>query len=344
MNGHIISSPHKHDGSSVTSIMREVCVALIPGILIYAWLISWGVLIQCILAIGFAVCAEALMLRLRRLPVKLFLSDYSCILTALLFALSISPYTPWWVNMCGMFFAIMLIKHAFGGIGNNLFNPAMAGFVFVLLSFPAEMTHWPAARSLQAAPVGLTDCLHIIFTGRESITAIDAVTAATPLSYMQTQINGMNMISEFSDELVFGSMAGTGWEWVALIFLLSGGWLAFRKIIYWQIPAALIGTVFLISLVFYWFDADVYASPMFHVFTVSTLLGAFFVATDPVSSATTPRGRWIFAAGIGLLTYLIRTWGAYPDGLAFAVLLMNCAVPLLDHYTRPKVLGETVAD
>lgn len=344
MSRHIISSPHKHDGSSVTAIMREVCLALIPGILIYAWLISWGVMIQCLLAVGFALCAEALMLRLRRLPVILFLSDSSCILTALLFALSISPYTPWWVNMCGVFFAIMLIKHAFGGIGNNLFNPAMAGFVFVLLSFPAEMNHWPAAHALQSSPDGLADCLQIIFPGRENINAVDAFTAATPLSYLQTQISGMNMISEFSDEPIFGAMSGTGWEWVALTFLLSGGWLVFRKIIYWQIPAALIGAMFLISLVCYWFDADVYPSPMFHVFTISTLLGAFFIATDPVSSATTPRGRLIYAAGIGLLAYLIRAWGAYPDGLAFAVLLMNCSVPLLDHYTRPKVLGETIAD
>ncbi len=343
MSRTINSSPHRHDGSSVANIMREVCLLLIPGILVYAWLISPGVIIQCLLAVLFAVITEAVMLSLRGLPVKMFLSDYSAVLTALLFALTLSPFTPWWINLCGIVFAISLVKHAFGGLGNNLFNPAMAGFVFVLILFPAGMNHWPALSAHGGEHAGLGTCLKIIFTGVDLI-RLDAVTAATPLDFTQTRISGMYMISEFSDMPVFGSLAGAGWEWVALAFLISGGWLAFRKIIYWQVPVALISTMFIISLVFYWFDPDVYASPLFHIFTVSTLLGAFFIATEPVSSATTPLGRLIFAAGIGLLTWVIRTWGAYPDGMAFAVLIMNCSVPLLDHYTRPRVLGETLAD
>ncbi|MDX1519550.1 MAG: RnfABCDGE type electron transport complex subunit D, partial [Gammaproteobacteria bacterium] len=273
-----------------------------------------------------------------------FLTDGSVILTGLLFALTLSPYTPWWVNLCGIVFAVMLVKHIYGGLGNNVFNPAMAGYVFVLLSFPAEMTRWPATRALQEPAAGFMDCLRLIFTGSAGETGIDAMTAATPLAYLQSQVSGMYMISEFIGEPAFGHMAGSGWEWVALAFLAGGCWLIFRKIIYWQVPASLIGSLFLISLVFHWLDGDVYAAPLFHVFTLSTMLGAFFIATDPVSSATTARGRIIFASGVAVLAFSIRTWGSHPDGLAFAIVIMNCAVPVLDHYTRPRVLGESIAD
>ncbi|MCG8325292.1 MAG: RnfABCDGE type electron transport complex subunit D [Thiotrichales bacterium] len=344
MNRVEIISPHGHTGTSVPAIMRETILALLPGILVYAFVISWGVLVQCILSVLFALACEAAVLRLRNMPVQSFLADGSVILTGLLFALTISPYTPWWINLCGIAFAVILIKHVYGGLGNNIFNPAMAGYVFVLLSFPAEMTVWPEAKSLQEPAIGLGACLQIIFTGSTPLADLDAISAATPLSYLQSQVSGMYMISEFIDEPLFGSMGGAGWEWVALAFMAGGIWLVFRRIIYWQVPAVLLGSLFVLSLVFYWWDVDVYASPVFHIVSVSTLLGAFFIATDPVSSATTARGRLIFAAGIALLTYAIRTWGAHPDGFAFAIILMNCAVPLLDHYTRPRVLGESLVD
>jgi len=322
--------------------MREVVIALVPGILVYALVVHWGVLVQCLLAVLFALAAEAVMLRVRGLPVKLFLCDYSVIITALLYALCLSPLTPWWINLCGILFAVILVKHAYGGLGGNLFNPAMAGFVFVLLSFPVDVNVWPAVHSLHSGSPGLVDTLALIFSNRDSIADIDAISAATPLTHMQSQLGGMNMISEFTADPRYGLVAGTGLEWVAITFLAGGVWLVYRKIITWQMPATTIAALFLASLVFYGFDAGVYASPLFHVFTVSTLLGAFFIVTDPVSTATTQTGRLIFATGVGLLTYGIRTWGAYPDGFAFAVLFMNALVPLLDHYTRPRVLGEAV--
>lgn len=344
MSRHIISSPHKHDGSSVNAIMREVVLALLPGIIVYALLISWAILLQCMLAVSFALVAEAAMLRLRRLPVQPFLTDYSVVITALLFALCIPPLTPWWITLGGILFAVMVAKHAYGGIGGNLFNPAMAGFVFVLLCFPVEMNHWPVLQSSAGNAPVFTDVLHMIVLGHEDVTAMDTVTAATPLSHLQTQVSGMHMITEFNIDPRYGLLSGAGWEWVALALLAGGVWLAFRRIITWQVPLTMIATLLLVSVVFYGFDADVYASPLFHIFTVSTLLGAFFIITDPVSSATTPAGRLVFAAGVGFLTWIIRSWGAYPDGLAFAVLIMNSLVPLFDHFTRPRVLGESVVE
>lgn len=343
MSRTILSSPHKHDGSSVDQIMREVVYALLPGILLYAFLINWLILLQCLIAVVFALLSEFGMLRLRRLPPRLFILDYSVIITALLFALCLSPFTPFWVTISGIVFAVVVIKHAFGGIGHNPFNPAMAGYAFVLLSFPVQMTNWPDISGLADTSFGLRHDLHLVFSFSREKELVDAVSAATPLSYVQTEISGMAMLSEISSDPVFGHFSGAGWEWLALYFLAAGIWLCFRRVISWQMPVTLIVTVLVLSLLLHGYDAEVYADPWFHVITLSTMLCAFFIITDPVSSATTNRGKLVFAAGAGVLLYMIRTFGAFPDGVAFSVLLMNCAVPLLDHYLRPNVLGESRA-
>jgi Na+-translocating ferredoxin:NAD+ oxidoreductase subunit D len=339
-NHKAVSSPHLHQSMSVSQVMRQVLYALVPGIVLSVWFFGIGVFIQCLLAVFFALCTESIMLYLRGKELKLFLFDGSAVVTALLFALAISPYAPIWVNLLGVCIAIIIAKHCFGGLGYNVFNPAMAGYVFVLLCFPVEMSAWPHVQGLSEDQAGLFDTLSIIFAGQSSIAYFDSLSGATALDSMQTQINGMAMIQEVRTGPLFGSLAGKGSEWIAVAWLAGGIWLLYKNIIKWQMPCTFILSVFLVSLMFYWFDTNIYLSPIFTLFSGGIMLAAFFIITDPVTAATTPLGRVIYAAGIGLLTYVIRTWSGYPDGIAFAVLIMNAAVPLIDNYTRRRVLGE----
>lgn len=334
-----IGSPHLPRQMSVGMVMRQVVIALLPGILLSAWVYGWGVIIQCLLAIVFALVLEATMLILRRQSLAVFLFDGSAIVTALLFALAISPFTPVWVNLAGIAFAICICKHAFGGLGYNLFNPAMAGYVFVLLCFPSTMLLWPDITG-DYHPANLLQTLTVIFTGTLPGTTLDGITGATPLVYMKSQLNNMAMMSEIRVSPMFGTFAGKGTEWINVAWIAGGGWLIMKRIIKWEMPAVFLGVLFVTSLLFYWFDTDTYVSPLLTLFSGGCMLAAFFIITDPVTASTTPRGRIIYFSGIALLTYIIRTWSSYPDGVAFAVLLMNAAVPLIDHHTRPRVFGE----
>ena len=335
----IISSPHLHQARSVGQVMRQVIYALVPGILLSAWVFGSGVIVQCLLAMIFALGIEAWMLKLRDQPVSLYLADYSAVVTGLLYALALSPFTPWWINLVGIAFAIIVAKHCFGGLGQNLFNPAMAGFVFVLLCFPAELNHWPYPSDVNTS-ASLLDTLKIIFIGPASVAHFDALSGATTLAYMKSHLNAMSMVAEIRTSPLFGSFAGKGSEWIACLWLAGGIWLLFQRIIKWHMPVVFLATLFFISLMFYWYDDNVFVSPFFTLFSGGVMVAAFFIITDPVSSPTTPKGKIIFAAGIALLTYLIRTWGSYPEGVAFSVLCMNAAVPLIEHYTRPRVFGE----
>ena len=336
----IISSPHLHNANAVNQVMRQVILALLPGIFLSAWYFGWGVLIQSLIAILFALAVESLMLFLRKKPVKVYLYDGSAVVTALLFSLAISPFTPFWINFLGIAFAIIFAKHCFGGLGYNVFNPAMAGYIFVLLCFPVAMSQWPHVITPEFPHAGLMDTLSIIFLGNDSVPAFDSLSGATALSYMQSRINGMAMMTEIRMSPLFGTIAGKGTEWIAMAWLAGGIWLLIKGIIKWQMSTIFLATIFFTSLVFYWYDNNIFVSPLLTLFASSTLLAAFFIITDPVTASTTPRGKIIYAAGIAILTYLIRTWGAYPDGVAFAVLIMNAAVPLIDSYTRPRVFGE----
>ncbi len=334
------ASPYFHGQASVAGVMRHVLYALAPGILAAIWVLGWGVLIQCLLAVIFALVLEAAVLRLRNFPVKTTLQDGTALVTALLFALAVTPLAPWWLSLTGIFFAIVIAKHAYGGLGYNMFNPAMAGYVFVLLCFPVEMTAWPAARGVADSTTGLADILAVIFAGQLPAAGPDGISGATPLDYMKSQLSAMAMISEIRTSPVFGTLAGKGWDLIALAWIAGGAWLLWRRVITWHMPVAFLATLFATSLPFYWYDNTLYLSPLFNLFTGGTMLAAFFIITDPVTASTTPKGRLVYAAGIALLTYAIRTWGGYPDGIAFAVLIMNAAVPLIDGLTRPKVLGE----
>jgi electron transport complex protein RnfD len=334
-------APHFPPHSTVARVMMQVIFALIPAIAAHAWFFGPGILVQITLAAGFAVGIEALMLKARNKPLRMFLGDFSAVLTAILYALCIPPLAPWWDSLVGMRFAIVVAKHLYGGLGHNMFNPAMVGYVVVLISFPQAMTAWLPPSSIAPNSIGFSDVLITIFSGLPPAgLSWDAITEATPLDSIRTSVASGKMISEARQLPVFGDFGGLGWEWIANWYALGGLWLLWRRIISWHVPATMIGTVLLLSIITYLADPGSNPAPLQHVFSGALLIGAFFIATDPVSGCASNRGRLIFGAGVGVITLVIRRWGGYPDGVAFAVLLMNMAVPLIDRYTRPRIFGQ----
>jgi len=335
-----LTPPFLSGRNRVTDHMVQLLLALIPAILALTYYFGPGVLINIVLAVTVALAAEALMLRLRQRPIKPFLSDGSAIVTALLLAIALPPLSPWWLTTVGILFAIIFAKHLYGGLGYNPFNPAMVAYVLLLISFPVEMTTWLPLASLSDSPITLNHAFQVIFTEQwpQNIN-IDAISAATPLDSMKTQIGLQLTPAQIIEQSVFNGFAGVGWQWINIWFALGGIFLIYRKVISWHIPIAVIASLTAISLLTWLVAPETTATPWFHLLSGGTMIGAFFIATDPVTAATTIKGRLIFGAGIGVLTYIIRVWGGYPDGIAFAVLLMNMLVPLIDYYTQPRVYG-----
>ena len=334
-------APHFPPHSTVSRVMLQVIFALVPAIAAHAWFFGPGILVQIILAAGFAVGFEAFMLKIRKKPLQLFLGDFSAILTAILFALCIPPLAPWWIALTGMLFAIVVAKHLYGGLGHNMFNPAMVGYVVVLISFPQAMTAWLPPSSITPNSLELGDVLITIFSGQPpGGLTWDAITEATPLDSIRTSLASGQMISEARQSPVFGDFGGLGWEWIANWYALGGLWLLWRRIISWHVPVTMTGSVLVLGTMAYLADPGSNPAPLQHVFSGALLIGAFFIATDPVSGCASSRGRLIFGAGVGVITLIIRRWGGYPDGVAFAVLLMNMAAPLIDRYTRPRIFGQ----
>lgn len=335
-------APHVVARLSVAKVMRQVLYALVPTVILYVVFFGPGLLIQIALGLLTAVAAEAVALRLRGKPVARFLGDGSAAVTAVLLALCLPPLAPWWLVVSGTAFAILLAKHLYGGLGTNPFNPAMVGYAVLLVSFPARLLQWlpPDVPGLERATLSFGETLTTILTANPPARLTwDAITSPTPLEALRTNLSmGMTM-SEAHTSSMFGAFGGKGWEWINLATLAGGIWLLVARIIRWQIPVAMLSALLVCAAVMYAADPGAYAGPLFHLTSGASLLGAFFIATDPVSSATSDRGRLIYGAGIGVLTYVIRTWGGYPDGVAFAVLMMNMAVPLIDRYTIPRIYG-----
>ncbi len=343
MNSAIFSSggaPHMPPQVTVAGVMQQVIYALVPGIAAHLWFFGPGLIIQIILAVVFALGFEAIMLKMRKQDLRLYLGDYSVVVTAILFALCIPPLAPWWITFIGMLFAVVVAKHLYGGLGNNVFNPAMVAYVVVLISFPQEMTQWLPPREIAESVVKLMDSISIILTGQlPAPLAWDAITQATPLDTLKTGLGIGRTVHEIRQSPIFGDFGGLGWEWIANWYLAGGIYLLYRRIIPWQVPVALIGSVLLLSLPAYLMDPANNSFPLQHVFSGALILAAFFIATDPVSGCTSALGRFWFGAGVGIITLVIRRWGGYPDGIAFGVLLMNMAAPLIDRYTKPRVYG-----
>jgi len=336
----LAGAPHFPPINSVSGIMKQVLYALIPAIAAHLWFFGFGILLQIALAVAFALALEALMLRLRERPLKPFLSDYSAVVTAVLFALCMPPLAPWWIALTGMLFAIVVAKHLYGGLGHNLFNPAMVGFAAVIVAFPLDMSQWLAPRQLSPGLPGLWQTVQAVFTGSlpESL-SWDTLSQATPLDALKTGVAENRLVTEIRDAPIFGDFGGLGWEWIANFYALGGLWLLYRRVISWHVPVALLGTVIVVTVPMWLMGPDINPSPLQHIFSGALVMAAFFIATDPVSGSSTMKGRLVFGVGVAILTLAIRRFGGYPDGVAFAVLLMNMAVPLIDRLTRPRTYG-----
>jgi len=335
-------APHIPAQNSVQKVMAQVLIALLPGVLAYLYYFGIGMLVQILLALSFAYLFEWLSLLLRKQPLRRFMSDLSAAVTALLFALSLPPLAPWWCSLIGMLFAIVIAKHLFGGLGHNRFNPAMVGLAVLLISFPRIFTYWTPPLMLVDSSLSLGEVLRTIFSSQPpGALSWDAITQATPLDQLSTGAATGLLVTEVRQNPVFGDFGGLGWEWIANWYAIGGLWLLWRRVINWRVPVALLLTTFLLTTPFYLFDPDANPLPLQHIFSGATVLAAFFIATDPVSGSATPRGQLLFGVGVAIIMLSIRRWGAYPDGVAFAILVMNMFAPLLDQYTRPRVFGHS---
>ncbi len=319
----VSSSPHIHDNMNVKKVMYMVIIALLPAFISAVYFFGTRALIHTIVGVVFAVLSEYVFNLLWKKPQTI--SDGSAVITGMLLAFNVPPTSPYWMTGVGSVFAIIIAKMVFGGLGYNFINPALAGRAFLMASWPSYMTHF--------SQVGRIKDL--------SGTGIDAISSATPLNVLRlygdsyaSALNSMETIKH----LIFGNIGGVIGETSAIALLIGAVFLLIMKIIDWRIPLAYIGTVIVISGIFY-FTGISPLTPLFHVFAGGLILGAFFMATDMVTSPVTPLGRWIFGIGCGIITMIIRQWGGYPEGVSYSILLMNVATPLIDRLTMPKVFG-----
>ena len=342
MRFNTISSPHGSTASKLDRIMLQVVLALVPGTAALYWYFGWGVLINITIAITIAWVSEALFLLIRKRPVMATLKDNSALVTACLLAIALPSLAPWWLIAVGTAFAIIFAKQLYGGLGYNPFNPAMVGYVVLLISFPLEMTQWPVAASIEHDGFTLAQTIEIMLFQELPTGGWDAISGATPLDKIKTDLALMKTVTDIKADPLFSGLSAHGWDAISACFLLGGLYLIYKKIISWHTPVAVLSGLSICALVFYLINDEIYTSPLFHLFSGGAMLGAFFIATDPVSSCTSNKGKIVYGAGIGLITYLIRTWGGYPDGIAFAVLIMNMAAPFIDYYTKPHIFGASV--
>lgn len=328
-----ITSPHVKGSNRTQRVMLLVLAACAPGVLALTWLFGIGTLANLLWASLVALAVEAAILKIRQRPLSFYLSDGSALVTAVLLALALPPYAPWWLTLVAVGFAIVFGKQLYGGLGQNPFNPAMLGYVVALISFPVEMTSWPKPHS-----VGMLEGLQQIF-GLAQLP--DGWSQATALDSLKIN-KSLTMDELWAANPAFGRVGGAAVEWVNGAFLLGGLFLLRKRLISWHAPVGMLAALSIMSLLFWQGSgSDSNGSPLFHLFTGATMLGAFFIVTDPVSGATSNLGRLIFGTGAGILVYVIRTWGGYPDGVAFAVLLMNLAAPTIDYYSRPRTYGHS---
>ena len=329
-----VTSPHTAGRQNVSSVMRDVLLATAPGILVMTWFFGPGTLINLVLGGSVALAAEYGVVALRGRNPKTAIADLSVLVTSTLLCIALPPYAPWWLIVIGVLTAVLLGKQVFGGLGYNPFNPAMVGYVVLLISFPIQMSSWALPRDLVATP-GLGEALQRVFLP----SSIDAMTGATPLDLLR-QNTGLLFADLMMSRPELSGWGGLGWVEVNLAFLLGGLWLLYRKVFTWHAPLAMLAALGLCALMgFDGGSSDSGGSALFHLFSGASMFAAFFIITDPVSSAVSNRGRLIFGALIGVLVYLIRTLGNYPDAVAFAVLILNFCAPFIDHYTQPAVYG-----
>lgn len=316
-------SPHIHSGNSTQRLMRDVLIALIPTFAVTIFYYGLAALTVTLIAVLSCLVFEYLISRFM-LNLGNTVTDLSAVLTGVLLGFNLPASTPWWMICIGSLIAIGVAKMSFGGLGTNVFNPALVGRVFLLISFPATMTVFPSP-----------------------VNTIDAVTAATPLTYIkEAAMQGVPMneaLKEISNMmLLLGNKAGSIGEIGSLSLLLGLAYMLYRKVITWHIPTAVLGTMFVFGGILWLANPAAFADPFFQILTGGALLGAIFMATDYVTSPMSKKGMIIYGIGIGFLTITIRTWGGYAEGISFAILIMNAATPLINKYTKPKRFGEKV--
>ncbi|MDD4915626.1 MAG: RnfABCDGE type electron transport complex subunit D [Methylococcales bacterium] len=340
MKTSVISGPHVAAPRRVDQIMRQVIIALAPAVGFGVFLFGWPALYLLTVTVLSAMLFEAACLKLKGVAAAPSLRDGSAVLTGVLVAMTLPPWAPWWIGVSGSAIAIILGKQVYGGLGQNLFNPAMLARVALLISFPIEMTTWVNVTPLFTGP-GLAESFALTFSG---LPIPDAMTGATTLGMVKTGFSQNQILPQALGDYS-GILAMIGWERGSLgetsgILLAVGGIALLRKgIIQWHAPVSLLATVALLSSIFHLWDSGHYLSPWVHLNSGALILVAFFIATDYVTSPNTPLGQLIFGTGCGLLIFVIRSWGGYPEGTGFAILLMNAVTPLIDHYIRPRIYG-----
>ncbi|UCD71665.1 MAG: RnfABCDGE type electron transport complex subunit D [Syntrophobacterales bacterium] len=318
----ISSSPHIHSGESIPRIMYSVVIALVPTMFMGVYLFGLRALCVILLTVAAALATEAGAQRM--MGRKVTISDGSAVITGILLALNLPPTAPWWLVVVGSAIAIVIGKQIYGGLGYNPFNPALVARVILLISFPVQMTTW-----IKPSP---------LFSG-----AVDVVTTATPLGAMKTHLivkgtlEGFTMVDLWGPFM--GNIGGCIGETSVIALLIGAGFLLYRGYISWHIPVTFIGTVLILSGLFWLINPDQYMNPLFHILTGGLMLGAFYMATDMVTSPMTYSGMMVFGAGCGAITIVIRLFGGYPEGVSYSILLMNAATPLIDRYMRPKTFG-----
>lgn len=340
----LLSAPFTRSDLQIRSIMLTVVLALLPATGWGLFVFGWPALFMFFSTVLSALFFEAMCLKLMGRPVRATLADGSALLTGWLIALTLPPWAPWWLGATGAFIGIVVGKQVFGGLGQNLFNPAMLARVALLISFPLEMTSWvhPTTIFAQAAP-SFESAWAIVFNGQMPA---DGMTGATALGWIKTEFSQGRGVSQALAGEEWGLLRSLlGWtrgslgEVSTLLTALGGLWLLRGKVITWHIPFSMLGTVALLASIFTLIDGERYPGPLFHLCSGALMLAAFFIATDYVTSPNSQTGQLIFGAGCGLLVYVIRTFGGYPEGVGFAVLLMNSVTPVIDHYVRPRIYG-----
>lgn len=324
----ISSSPHIHSGESIAKTMHTVILTLLPASLVGVYYFGAPALFVIALSIASCIAFEAMFQK--ALNKKITTYDGSAALTGILLAMNLPPSAPWWLVVLGSLIAIGMGKHVYGGLGYNPFNPALVARVVLLISFPVQMTTWSRPAPKFGGGVGT-----------------DAVTEATPLGIIKDGLmkdGNIDSIKGITDNSLFlGSVGGSLGEVSAIALILGGLYLLYKGYISWHIPVSFIVSAAAFAGIFWLIDPTRYADPLFHILAGGLILGAFFMATDYVTSPTTNKGMLIFGAGCGIITMIIRLWGAYPEGVSFAILLMNSATPLIDRYTKPKRFGTGAA-
>lgn len=342
----MVSSPHTHSSNLTANFMLWVIAMMLPAFGIQIYYFGFGTLIQTLIAIPLAIVIEIGIAKLRKKKTAFYLADLSGILTALILAMSIPPYSPFWIIIIGVLMALLLAKHSYGGLGQNLFNPAMVGYALLLVSFPVQMTSWMVPITLLSEPPTFADAMSLIFKGVSTdgfsayqlVNSVDGIAQATPLDSMKS--SGLTLgVESVIQTPIFNGLFSTGWWQINIAFLLGGLILIYKRIIHWQIPVSMLGVFLILSGLTELFSNQPHLPFVSHLFSGAMMFGAFFIATDPVTASITPRGKLIFGSLVGLLVYLIRYYGNYPDALAFSVLLANICMPLIDHYTQPRLYG-----